>query len=122
MELLEKELTEKAIGACFEVANELGTGFLESVYQKVLIIALTAMGLKVQEQVPVKVAFRGRIVGDYYPDILLEDRLIIEIKAVKNLLPEHEAQLMNYLKASHIKVGLLVTFGRPKIEWKRIVC
>jgi GxxExxY protein len=121
MKLLEQDLTEKVIGACFEVANELGAGFLESVYQKALVLVLTQKGLRAVEQVPLKVTFRGHTICDFYPDLLVEDRLIIEIKAAKSLTAEHEAQLMNYLKATGIKVGLLVNFGRSKLEWKRLV-
>jgi GxxExxY protein len=121
MKLLEKDLTEKVIGACFDVANELGGGFLESVYQKALIIVLTQIGLKGEEQVPLKVNFRGHTVGDFYPDLLVEGRFIVEITSVKSLTTEHEAQLMNYLKATGIKVGLLVNFGKPRLEWKRLV-
>lgn len=121
MELLEKDLTEKVIGACFEVSNELGTGFLESVYRKALIIVLLQLGLKASEESALKVFFRGQIVGDFYADVLVENRLIIELKAVKSLTAEHEAQLINYLKATKIKVGLVVNFGRSKLEWKRLV-
>jgi GxxExxY protein len=120
--LLESELTEKVIGVCIDVSRELGGGFLESVYLKALIIALTQAGLKVVEQLPLKVMFRGQVVGDFYPDLLVEGRLIIELKAVKSLTSEHEAQLLNYLKATSIKVGLLVNFGRSKVDWKRFVC
>ncbi len=119
--LIDKDLTEKVIGTCIQVSRELGGGFLESVYVKALIIALTHIGLKVLEQSPLKVMFRGQVVGDFYPDFLVEDRLIIELKAVKSLTSEHEAQLINYLKATGIKVGLLVNFGRSKLEWKRLV-
>jgi GxxExxY protein len=122
MELLEKELTEKVIGACFEVANELGSGFLESVYRKALIIVLRQSGLKADEEVPLTVSFRGQIVGDFYADILVNDRLVIELKATKALTAEHDAQVMNYLKATNIKVGLLINFGKTKVEWKRLVC
>ena len=121
MELIEKELTEKVIGACFEVSNELGGGFLESVYKKAVVIAIRAKGIKAEEEVSLKVKFRGHIVGDFNADILVENRLIIELKAVKSLISEHEAQLINYLKATGIKVGLLANFGRTKLEWKRIV-
>ena len=121
MELLEQDLTEKVIGICFEVANELGGGFLESVYQKAVMIAARENGMKAEEQVPLKVMFRGQAVGDFYADIMIEDRLILELKSVKALSGEHEAQLMNYLKATGIKVGLLVNFGRTKLEWKRLV-
>ena len=115
----EKELTEQIIGACFEVSNELGIGFLESVYEKALVIPLHDRGLNVVEQHPLKVSFRNNIIGDFFTDILVENRIIIELKTVKSLLPEHEAQLINYLKASKMKMGLLVNFGKPKLEWKR---
>ncbi len=121
MELIDKELTEKIIGICFEVSNELGAGFLENVYLKALIIALTASGLKAEEEVPLKVTFRGKVVGIFYTDILVENRLILELKAVKSLTGEHEAQLINYLKATGLKVGLLVNFGKTRLEWKRLV-
>lgn len=121
MELLEKDLTEKVIGACFDVSNELGSGFLENVYEKALLISLKDKGLKAKGQVPLKVKYKGQIVGDYFADILVEENLVIELKAAKSLTSEHEAQLINYLKASGVKVGLLVNFGKPKVEWKRIV-
>lgn len=121
MELLERDLTEKIIGACLEVSNELGAGFLESVYEKALLIALAERGLKAQTQVPLAVRFRGQIAGEFYADILVENRVIIEVKAVKSLSGEHEAQLINYLRATGLKVGLLVNFGKPKLEWKRLV-
>lgn len=109
------------IGGGIEVSRELGGGFLESVYSKALIIVLTQIGLKAAEQIPLKVKFRGQVVGDFYPDLLVEDRLIIELKAVKSLMSEHEAQVINYLKATGLKVGLLMNFGKSKLEWKRLV-
>ena len=121
MELLEKNLTEKIIGACFEVSNELGAGFLESVYEKALLIALNDKDLAAKAQIPLKVLFRGSIVGEFYTDVFVEERVIIELKAVKSISSEHEAQLLNYLKATGIKVGLLINFGKPKLEWKRLV-
>ena len=89
--LLESELTEKVIGVCIDVSRELGGGFLESVYLEALIIALTQAGLKVVEQLPLKVMFRGQVVGDFYPVLLVEGRLIIELKAVKSLTSESVA-------------------------------
>jgi GxxExxY protein len=121
IKLAEKELTEKILGACIEVSRELGSGFLESVYLKALLIALNQIGLKVEEQKKLTVFFRGRVVGEFYSDLLVEDRVIIELKSMKSLTSEHEAQLINYLKAARIKVGLLVNFGRSKLEWKRRV-
>jgi len=121
MELLEKDLTEKIIAACLEVSNELGAGFLESVYERALLIALTDKGLKAETQVPLKVVFRNRVVGDFYADTLVENLVIIELKAVKSIGTENEAQLINYLKATNKRVGLLVNFGKPKLEWKWFV-
>jgi GxxExxY protein len=122
MTLVNERLTEKIIGACFEVLNELGSGFLESVYHKALALALLQAGLKVQEEAPLKVLFRCQVVGEFYADILVEDQVVLELKAVRALSGEHEAQLLNYLKATGMKVGLLLNFGRPKLEWRRLVC
>ena len=115
-----KALTEKIIGACFEVLNELGVGFLESVYEKALVIVLCEKNLKILEQTPLEIKFRNQSVGIFYTDLIVENSVIIELKAVSALLPEHEAQLINYLKASGIRIGLLINFGKPKLEWKRL--
>jgi len=120
MTFLHEELTSKIIEACFEVSNELGAGFLESVYAKALAITLMEKGLKVQSEVPLSVNFRGKIVGQYYADLLVDETVIVELKAVSVLTAEHQAQVINYLKATNIQVGLLVNFGRPKIEIKRL--
>jgi len=102
------------------VSNELGAGFLESVYQNALMLALRQKGLEVQAQVPLTVGFRGEEVGHFFADILVEDKVIVELKAVSTLVPEHQAQVINYLKASNLEVGLLVNFGKPRIEIKRL--
>jgi GxxExxY protein len=120
MPLLHEELTQKILEACFEVSNELGAGFLESVYQNALLIALQQKELKAQSQFPLTVIFREQVVGKFYADVLVEDKVIIELKAVAALVPEHQAQVINYLKATGIDVGLLVNLGRPKIEYKRL--
>lgn len=114
------DLTELVIGAFFATYNELGHGFLEGVYENALTIELEAAGLRVQRQTPIAVRFRGQTVGDYRADLLIEDVLIVEIKASNNLMPAHEAQLINYLKATHIRVGLLLNFG-PRPQFKRRV-
>ena len=121
MNLVSEKLTEKIIGTCFEVLNELGAGFLESVYQKALVIALVQAGLKVQEQLPLKVMFRGQVVGEFSADIVVGDEVVLELKSMKSLTAEHEAQLINYLKATGMGVGLLLNSGRSKLEWKRLV-
>jgi len=113
------DLTGAIIGACFDVANELGKGFLESVYEHALVIALAARGLNATRQVPLQVHSRGHVVGSFYADLLVEDRVIVELKAVTALTQEHRAQLINYLKATSMDVGLLVNFGSQRLEHKR---
>lgn len=114
--MVSDELTGQIIQCCFEVSNELGAGFLESVYEKDLVVALAQKGLKVTAQVPLKVKFRNVIVGEYFADLIVEDRVLIELKAVSRVLPEHKAQVINYLTATGIELGLLVNFGTPRIE------
>ena len=119
MTLLYEDLTGRILEACFEVINELGSGFLESVYEKALNIALTQKGLLVKAHFPISVSFRGHAVGQFFADLLVEEKVIVELKAVTALAGEHQAQIINYLKASGIEVGLLVNFGRPKLEYRR---
>ncbi len=99
--------------------NELGAGFVESVYEKALLLALKQRGICAVNQHPLRVMFRNECVGDFYADIVVEGRVIVELKAVKALLPEHQAQIINYLNATGITVGLLVNFGNPRLEFKR---
>ena len=120
LKLAEQELTERIIGIFFAVYNELGYGFLESVYENALCIALREAGLDVTRQVPFVVEFHGQIVGDYRADLIVGGRVILEIKAIQALGNAQEAQLLNYLKASQLEVGLLLNFG-PKAEFKRKV-
>ena len=117
---LHEELTGKIIETIYEVGHELGADFLESVYHNALVIALRQKGLKAQSQHPVNVLFRGEVVGQFIADVLVEDKVIVELKAVTALVPEHQAQVINYLKATGIDVGLLVNFGRPRIDIKRL--
>ena len=120
MAMLYEELTGKILEACFEVNNEVGAGFLESVYEKALAIALRQKGLIVETQVPLTVRFRSENVGEFFADIIVEGKVMVELKAVKGLGAEHQAQLINYLKATGVEVGLLVNFGRPEVEYKRL--
>jgi len=121
MDLAEKELTEKIIGASMDVSNELGCGFLEGVYENALLVALSEKGLRANAQVPLNVMFRGNVVGEFFADMVVEERVILELKAARAIMPEHEAQLLNYLKATGLGVGLLINFGKPRLEWKRFV-
>ena len=119
-ELIHKELTEQIIGAAFEVHNVLGYGFLEKVYENALLVELAKRGLKVEAQKPIKVKYKDAIVGDYIADLVVEDKVILELKAEEKYNPQHEAQLLNELKATGTKVGVLINFGRGKCEFKRL--
>lgn len=112
------DITEKIIEAFFRVYNTLGYGFLEKVYENALMVELRRIGLSAVAQFPIRVLYAGEMVGEYFADILVEDCVIIEIKAAKVIGPEHEAQLLNYLKATSSEVGLILNFG-PKAEFKR---
>ena len=109
--LFEDEYTNKIIGAAQEVHRELGFGFLEAVYGNALYKELTKRGMKCECQKPIDVFYKGEVVGHYIPDMIVEDKVIIELKAVADLRPEHEWQLVNYLVACHKEMGLLLNFG-----------
>ena len=113
-----RDLTWRIIEIFYKVYNTLGYGFLEKVYENALLIEFRKSGLAAKAQAPIKVVYDQQIIGEYFVDILVKDCVIVEIKAVKSLVKEHEAQLLNYLKASQIEVGLLINFG-PKPEIKR---
>lgn len=114
-----RDLTERIIGAFYDVYNELGFGFLESVYHKSMVLALTAAGLRADYKAKLPVYFRGEPVGDFEADVLVERAVILELKAADDFCPAHEAQLLNYLKASAVEVGLLMNFG-PKPRLRRL--
>jgi GxxExxY protein len=115
-----QELTGKIIESAYKVHNTLGFGFLENVYQHALIIELNKNDLKAVKEMPIKVFYDGQIVGDYVANIVVEDKIILELKSVKEFHPAHEAQLVNYLKATGLEVGLLINFGE-RVEIKRKV-
>ena len=116
--MLHSNITNKILKAFYKVNNTLGFGFLEKVYENAMIIELEKMGCKVMSQKNVKVYYDDKEVGDYYPDLLVDDLVIVELKAAESLCKEHEAQLINYLKATNVEVGLLLNFGK-KAEFKR---
>ncbi len=113
-------ITDQILRVFYEVYNELGHGFLESVYHRSLVIALESVGLKVASKVPIPVWFRGTRVGRFEADILVEKSVLLELKAVRTLDSSHRAQLLNYLRATEIEVGLLLNFGE-KPEFKRVI-
>ena len=117
---MKKDLTSKIIKALYEVHNELGPGFLEQVYQNALRIVFRQFELKCESEKKVEVTFRDQLIGYYFADMIVEAEVVLELKAVRELCPEHSAQLINYLKAGRYKTGLLVNFGAPKLEFKRL--
>ena len=115
------DLTYKINGAIFEVNRVLGSGFLEKVYENALLIELRHCDLKVENQVPIEVKYKNENVGEYFADIIVENQVILEIKAIESLDRIHEAQILNYLKATGYKIGLLVNFTHPKAQIRRFV-
>lgn len=113
-------LTEKIIGCAFAVANALGVGFLEKVYENALVIALRKAGLKVLQQVIYSVEFEGQVVGEYIADLVVEDQVVVELKAIKEFDNVHTAICINYLKVSKLPLCLLINFGKSRIDVKRI--
>ncbi len=116
-----QELTREIIAAAYEVHREIGSGFLEKVYENALVLELARRGLKVKPQAEITVHYRGDSVGTYYADLLVNDAVICEIKAVEAISKAHQAQLLNYLKATGIKVGLLLDFGPRRVDVKRMI-
>ena len=116
-----EDITREIIGAAFEVYKVLGYGFFEKVYENALLIELQLRALKVESQKPIRISYKGDSVGDYIADILVEEKVIVELKAEKEYNAKHEAQLINYLKATGLKVGLLINFGEDKCKPKRMV-
>ena len=120
-ELFEEDLVYRIQGCVFEVYRVLGYGFLEKVYEKALLQELESQNLQAESQVPISVRYKGKIVGEYFADILVQNKVILELKAQEKITGAYEAQILNYLKASGIKVGLLVNFYHPKATIKRLV-
>ena len=121
MPLVHSEVTEEIIGAAFEVHRALGYGFLEKVYQRAMQVELRLRGLSAELESAIKVRFKDELVGDYCADIFVEECVIVEIKVARSYRSEDEPQLLNELKATGIQVGLLINFGREKVEFKRMV-
>ncbi len=118
-DLPHSDITKNILHCCFEVMNSLGCGFLESVYTNALIVSLTDIGFNVRTNTSFEVMFKNRSIGLFIPDILVENAVIVELKCCEHLLPEHQTQLINYLKVTDIRVGLLVNFGRRSLQYKR---
>lgn len=117
--MIDDKITETIIGCAYTVANTLGCGFLEKVYENALVIELKKHNLKVKQQSPIKIKYDDIVVGEYVADLLVEDSVIIELKAVEKLNEVFKAQTLNYLKATKLDTALLINFGNPKIEIRR---
>ena len=117
--MLNKEITEKIIGCAYRVYNQMGFGFLESVYEKCMLIELCRAGLRAEPQKAIQVHYGGEIVGEFVADLFVEDSIIVELKSVRRLAEAHEVQLVNYLVATGKPVGLLLNFGESKVEVRR---
>jgi GxxExxY protein len=117
-DMTDDELTQKIIGCAFTVHNRLGPGFLEKVYENALRIELKKLGLTVKQQEPIAVLYDDQIVGEYYADLWVDERVVVELKAALTLVKEHEVQLVNYLTATKVDLGLLLNFG-PSVQVKR---
>ena len=116
-----KELTYQINGAVYEVNKVLGSGFLEKVYENALVVELRKRGLRAEQQLSIRVNYKDEVVGDYWADIVVERQVILEIKAIESLSRVHEAQLLNYLKATGYRIGLLINFTHPKAVIKRFI-
>lgn len=114
----DEDLTKQVIGCAFKVHNTLGPGYLERIYENALRIELNKLGLNAQQQKPIRVYYDGEEIGDFFADLWVDEKLIVELKAVRSLTKQHEAQLVNYLTATGVDVGLLINFG-PSVQIKR---
>jgi GxxExxY protein len=119
--LIYKELTREILNAAFEVHNTLGCGFLEKVYENALVSELKKRIIKFTAQKEIKVYYKSEEIGVYYADVTIEDKIILEIKTVEKIIKFHEAQLLNYLKASNYRVGMILNFANTKLEYKRLI-
>ena len=117
---LQAELTDRVLKVFYEVANELGHGFFESVYRKSMVIALRQTGMHVEEEVPVPVSFRGQPVGVFYADIVVEDALVLELKVSEEISKTAESQMTHYLRATRVEVGLVLAFGE-RAKFRRVI-
>lgn len=120
-EILYKDLSYRIMGAVYKVHNELGSGFLEKIYENALVNELRKNGIKCQQQFPVKVHYDGVVVGDYYADVFVDNKIILELKTVEALTDIHKAQLIHYLKATGVRLGMLINFHSQKVESIRVV-
>jgi len=115
------DVAKTVIGAAYAVSNALGCGFLEKVYQRAMACEMVQRGLIVKPNASFSIYYRGQNIGEYVADLVVDDRIIVELKCVDTFVAEHMAQCLNYLKASDMKLALLINFQKPRVEWKRVV-
>ena len=120
-EILHKDLSYKIVGLAMRVHSKLGYGFLEKVYENALMVLFRREGIEAKQQAPITVYFEEEVVGNYYADILVEDKVILEIKSVENIIDAHIAQTLNYLKATGLRLAIILNFSKEKLKYKRIV-
>ena len=119
--ILYKDLSYKIVGLAIQVRKELGFGFLEKVYENALMILLEEDRIEAKQQFPIKVTFHGRNVGDYIADILVENQIILELKAQDKIIDVHKAQTLNYLRATNLRLAILLNFGKDRLEYERLI-
>jgi len=119
--IIHKDLSYKVIELALEVHNELGCGFLEKVYENALMVLLEREAIPARQQAPADVYFQGKVIGQYFADILVDNKLILELKTIDTIANVHKAQVLNYLRATGIKLGLILNFAKPRLEYKRLV-
>jgi GxxExxY protein len=120
-EIIYKELSYRIVGLAMEVYNELGYGFLEKVYENALMYLLRKNGIQSEQQKTIPVLFRGAVVGDYCADIIVEDKILLELKSVESIMSQHRSQILNYLKATGLSLGILLNFGKTGLKYERLV-
>ena len=120
-EIVEKELSYAIVGEAYKVRDELGTGFLEKVYENALIVGLREIGLIVEQQMPIEVRYYGQIVGTYFADLIVEGRILIEVKVAERISRAHLAQTRNYLQATGLKLGIVINFNKERVDIERVV-
>jgi len=119
--IIYKDLSYRIVGLAIQVRKELGFGFLEKVYENALMILLEENGINAEQQFPIKVSFHGRVVGDYIADILVENQIILELKAQDRIIDIHKAQTLNYLRATNLRLAILLNFGKDRLDHERLV-
>ena len=120
-EIVHKDLSYKIIGLAMEIHSKLSYGFLEKVYENALMLLLRRGGIEAKQQAPIKVYFEGEVVGEYFADILVEDKIILEIKVLDKITDVQRAQTLNYLKATRLELAIILNFGKRKLEYERLI-